>query len=388
MPELRVHELRITSGVPALRQRASSDRPHPARLLGSGPRGSHLSVLRHAGELIGQLLQVLRREPGLSARAPPPHGYALAVDLVEGVLSADPLAIARAISMVEDGAVGLEELSAGLFSKTGAAYTVGLTGAPGVGKSTLAGELVRVARDRERSVAVLAIDPTSPFTGGALLGDRLRMQAHATDPKVFIRSMATRGHLGGMALAAPEAVRILDASGRDLVIVETVGVGQAEVDVAAATDTTLVVVSPGWGDAVQVAKAGILEIADVFVVNKADREGAETAIRDLEQMLRMGEELEWTPPVVKTAAASSEGVEDLWDAIQAHREYLEASDGLERRRRERLLREVETLAIEGVRDRARQVLEDDRALVDDLLARRTDPYRAAAILAERLSGAR
>jgi len=310
------------------------------------------------------------------------------VDLVEGVLSADPLAIARAISMVEDGAVGLEELSAGLFSKTGAAYTVGLTGAPGVGKSTLAGELVRVARDRERSVAVLAIDPTSPFTGGALLGDRLRMQAHATDPKVFIRSMATRGHLGGMALAAPEAVRILDASGRDLVIVETVGVGQAEVDVAAATDTTLVVVSPGWGDAVQVAKAGILEIADVFVVNKADREGAETAIRDLEQMLRMGEELEWTPPVVKTAAASSEGVEDLWDAIQAHREYLEASDGLERRRRERLLREVETLAIEGVRDRARQVLEDDRALVDDLLARRTDPYRAAAILAERLSGAR
>lgn len=308
------------------------------------------------------------------------------MDLLKGVLRADALAIARAISMVEDGADGLEELSAGLFPHTGGAYTVGLTGAPGVGKSTLAGELVRVARDRDRSVAVLAIDPTSPFTGGALLGDRLRMQAHATDPEVFIRSMATRGHLGGMALAAPEAVRILDASGRALVIVETVGVGQAEVDVAAATDTTLVVVSPGWGDAVQVAKAGILEIADVFVVNKADREGADTAVRDLEQMLRMGPELDWTPPVVKTAAASSEGVVELSDAIDEHRAHLEASGSLDRLRRERLLREVETLALEGTRDRARRVLADDRPLVDDLLARRTDPYRAAAILAERLSG--
>ena len=213
----------------------------------------------------------------------------------------------------------------------------------------------------------------------------MRMQAHATDPNVFIRSMATRGHLGGMALAAPEAVRILDASGRDLVIVETVGVGQAEVDVAAATDTTLVVVSPGWGDAVQVAKAGILEIADVFVVNKADREGADTAVRDLQQMLRMGPELEWTPPVVKTAATSSEGVEELWDAIGEHRAHLEATNSLERRRRERLLHEVETLAIEGTRDRARKILADDRQLVDDLLARRTDPYRAAAILGKRLS---
>ena len=190
--------------------------------------------------------------------------------------------------MVEDGAHGLEELSAGLFPHTGAAYTIGLTGSPGVGKSTLAAGLVRVARSRDQAVSVLAIDPTSPFTGGALLGDRIRMQDHATDPGVFIRSMATRGHLGGMALAAPEAVRILDAAGSDLVLVETVGVGQAEVEVAAATDTTLVVVAPGWGDAVQVAKAGILEIADVFVVNKADREGAAEAVRDLEAMIRMG----------------------------------------------------------------------------------------------------
>jgi LAO/AO transport system kinase len=202
------------------------------------------------------------------------------VELADGVLAGDPRAVARAISMVEDGAEGLEELSAALFGRTGHAYTLGLTGAPGVGKSTLAAELVTAGRERGLRVAVLAIDPTSPFTGGALLGDRLRMQAHATDPGVFIRSMATRGHLGGMALAAPEAVRILDASGTELVIVETVGVGQAEVDVAAATDTTLVVVSPGWGDAIQVAKAGVLEIADVFVVNKADREGAEAAARE------------------------------------------------------------------------------------------------------------
>ena len=210
------------------------------------------------------------------------------MSLTDDVLAGDARAIALAISMVEDGAEGLDELSAGLFGHTGRASTIGLTGSPGVGKSTIAGELVGAARARDVSVAVLAIDPTSPLSGGALLGDRLRMQAHATDPGVFIRSMATRGHLGGMALAAPEAIRVLDASGRDLVIVETVGVGQAEVDVAAATDTTVVVVSPGWGDAVQVAKAGILEIADIFVVNKADREGADVAVRDLQQMLRMG----------------------------------------------------------------------------------------------------
>ncbi len=309
------------------------------------------------------------------------------VDLVEGVLEGDPRAVARAISMVEDGADGLEELSAGLFPHTGRAYTIGLTGSPGVGKSTLAGELVREARERGRSVAVLAIDPTSPFTGGALLGDRVRMQVHATDPGVFIRSMATRGHLGGMALAAPEGVRILDASGRDLVIVETVGVGQAEVDVAAATDTTLVVVAPGWGDAVQVAKAGILEIADVFVVNKADAEGAEAAARDLEQMVRMGADRPWTPPVVRAAASKGEGSDDVWDAIAAHRAHLEGTGALDELRRRRLVREVESLASERLRERVRLLAEGDAALAGDLLARRTDPYRAAAILMERVSSA-
>ena len=304
------------------------------------------------------------------------------MDLVDGVLSGDPRAVARAISMVEDGDAGLEELSAGVFPHTGRASTIGLTGSPGVGKSTLAGELVRVARERGMSVAVLAIDPTSPFTGGALLGDRLRMQAHATDPDVFIRSMATRGHLGGMALAAPEAVRILDASGRDLVIVETVGVGQAEVEVAAATDTTLVVVAPGWGDHVQVAKAGILEIADVFVVNKADRDGAEASVRDLQQMIRMGSEQAWAPPVVMTSAVEGEGISELWEAVDAHRQHLEETGALERGRRARLLREVESLTAERLRGAIRELLDADVSLVDDLAERRIDPYRAAAILME------
>jgi LAO/AO transport system kinase len=310
------------------------------------------------------------------------------VDLVEGVLAGDRRAVARAISMVEDGAEGLAELSSGLFEHTGRASTIGLTGSPGVGKSTLAGELVRLARRRQLSVAVLAIDPTSPFTGGALLGDRLRMQEHATDPGVFIRSMATRGHLGGMALAAPEAVRILDASGKDLVMVETVGVGQAEVDVAAATDTTLVVVSPGWGDAVQVAKAGILEIADVFVVNKSDREGADAAARDLEQMIRMGSPGEWTPPVVRASAQRSEGMGELWEAMARHRAHLEETGQLEQKRRGRLLREVEGLAGERVRGGVRDALARDPELADEVAARTTDPYRAADILIERLSRAR
>ncbi len=307
------------------------------------------------------------------------------MSLIDDVLAGDARAIARAISMVEDGGEGLEELSAGLFGHTGSAYTVGLTGSPGVGKSTIVGAIVGTARARGRSVAVLAIDPTSPLSGGALLGDRLRMQAHATDPSVFIRSMATRGHLGGMALATPEAIRVLDAAGRDLVLVETVGVGQAEVDVAAATDTTVVVVSPGWGDAVQVAKAGILEIADVFVVNKADREGADSAARDLQQMLRMGPELPWTPPVVSTTATVGEGIADLWDAIESHRAHLESTGELARGRAGRLLAEVESLALEGLRGRAHELLAPEGPLARDLVERRTDPYRTAAILEGRIT---
>src|SRR5206468_11876931 len=232
------------------------------------------------------------------------------------------------ISLVEDGRPELETLSAGIYAATGRATTIGITGAPGVGKSTLAAALVSAARAHERRVAVLAVDPTSPYTGGALLGDRVRMQEHATDPDVFIRSMATRGHLGGMALAAPEGVRILDAAGYDLIMVETVGVGQAEVDVAAATDTTIVVLAPGLGDAVQMAKAGILEVADVFVVNKADRDGAGEVMRELRQMLHLGPARDLDPPVLRTAASVGDGVDAVWSAIEEHRAHVEASGAL------------------------------------------------------------
>jgi GTPase len=302
--------------------------------------------------------------------------------LAERILAGDPRAVARALSMVEDGDPDLPELSATLYPHTGQAYTVGLTGSPGVGKSSLAGALLGAARAREIPTAVLAVDPTSPFSGGALLGDRLRMQEHATDPGVFIRSMATRGHLGGIALAAPEALRILDASGARFIVVETVGVGQAEVDVATATDTTVVVVAPGWGDAVQVAKAGILEIADLFAVNKADREGANEALRDLEAMIRMGPRADWTPPVVRTSTVDGSGVDELYEAIASHRAHLEQTGALADRRRARQLHEVQRMAAESFRQRIASTAADE-ALADDLFARRIDPYEAAATLVER-----
>ncbi len=304
-------------------------------------------------------------------------------ELVEGVLASDRRAVARAISLVEDGRDELEPLSAGIYARTGRASTVGLTGAPGVGKSSLATGLVADARTRGLRVAVLAVDPTSPYTGGALLGDRVRMQEHATDPNVFIRSMATRGHLGGMALAAPEAVRILDAAGYDVVIVETVGVGQAEVEVAAATDTAVVVLAPGLGDAVQMAKAGILEVADVFAVNKADREGAGDVVREIRQMLHLGAAREWDPPIVSTTATSNDGVAALADAVKSHRAWLVDSGELGLKRRARLVAEVESLAAERFKRSAAAALENDTALVTDVGERRLDPYRAAAMLVER-----
>ena len=309
-------------------------------------------------------------------------------ELVAGVLAGDRRAVARAISLVEDGRPELEALSAGIYPSTGRAMTVGITGAPGVGKSTLAAALVGAARAHELRVAVLAIDPTSPYTGGALLGDRVRMQEHATDPGVFIRSMATRGHLGGMALAAPEGVRILDAAGYELVMVETVGVGQAEVDVAAATDTTLVVLAPGLGDAVQMAKAGILEVADVFVVNKADRDGAGEVARELRQMLHLGAPRpshEPDPPVLTVAASRGEGVDDVWAAIGDHGDRTAASGARDAKRRARLLAEVESLAAERFRVAAAAALEADDDLATDLAERRVDPYGAAAALARRAS---
>ena len=307
--------------------------------------------------------------------------------LAEQVVAGDRRSIARAISLVERGDPGLPELTQRLFPATGRAHTVGLTGSPGVGKSSLTARLVEHARSLGLGVAVLAVDPTSPFSGGALLGDRLRMQAHATDPEVFIRSMATRGHLGGMALAAPEAIRVLDAAGKDVVFVETVGVGQAEVEIATQTDTTLVVVSPGWGDAVQVSKAGILEIADVFVVNKADREGAGEAARDLGIMLGMGAPVDWKPPIVQTSTLDGKGIEELWGAIKRHRAHLAESGRLEARRRARLLGEVRGIVAGWLEERVGALLEGSAGeeLADDLAARRTDPYSAASALEKRLS---
>jgi LAO/AO transport system kinase len=310
-------------------------------------------------------------------------------EIVSHVVAGDRRAIARAISMVEDGADGLAQLSAGLYEHSGHAYTIGLTGAPGVGKSSLVEQLVRSARVKEQSVAVLAIDPTSPFTGGALLGDRLRMQSHATDEHVFIRSMATRGHLGGLALAAPEAVRVLDAAGFDLVIVETVGVGQVEVDVATATDTTLVVVQPGMGDSIQAAKAGILEIADVFVVNKADREGADRTVASIEAMLSL-ESFEggrWRPPIVKTEATTGKGISELVDAIARFREHTAPTLG-ERRRARAEFRVRELLAHRFVQHVEQGVLEagEFETLMDRIAARETDPYSVVDSIMKRSLG--
>ena len=306
--------------------------------------------------------------------------------LIERALQGERRAIARLISLVEDGGPDLSVAMRQLYPRTGNAYTIGITGAPGAGKSTLTEQVVGRARREKLKVGVLAIDPSSPFSGGALLGDRVRMQSHATDPDVFIRSMATRGHLGGISLATPEAVRVLDAVGKDIVVIETVGVGQAEVEITDACDTTLVVVNPGWGDAVQAAKAGLMEIADVFVVNKAERPGAKDAVRELKQMLDMSE-ADWRPEVVETVATKGEGIEDLWAAIEKHRAYQDEKGLLEARRRRRVEREIREIVAERFRARVEAEAGDLLAgLADEVTARKLDPYSAADKLVAHLAG--
>ncbi|MGH2807486.1 MAG: methylmalonyl Co-A mutase-associated GTPase MeaB [Actinomycetota bacterium] len=297
--------------------------------------------------------------------------------LIERALAGERRAVARLISLVEDGGADLGAVMEAVYPHTGNSYSVGITGAPGSGKSTLTERVVARARKDGHKVGVLAVDPSSPFSGGALLGDRVRMQSHAMDPEVFIRSMATRGHLGGISLATPEAVRVLEAAGKDVVIIETVGVGQAEVEITDACDTTLVVVNPGWGDAVQTAKAGLMEIAEVFVVNKADRPGAKDSVRELRQMLEMSD-AEWKPPIVETIATKGEGIDDLWAAVEKHRAWQEEKGLLEARRRRRVEREIREI----VAERFRRKVDTDAAellhsLTDDVLARRIDPYAAA-----------
>ena len=289
------------------------------------------------------------------------------------------------LSLVEQGGEGARDVGRLAYPLGGQAYTVGLTGAPGAGKSTLTSQLIALLRRSGQDVAVLAVDPSSPFSGGAILGDRVRMQDHATDPGVFIRSMATRGHLGGLALAAPEMIRVLDAVGKPWVLVETVGVGQVEVEIAGQADTSVVVVNPGWGDAVQANKAGLLEIGDVFVINKADRIGVAETRRDLEQMLELSALTDWRPPIVATVASRDEGTADMWDAVLAHRDHLTSTGQLEERRERRLAHELEEIVVHRLEERARSLLRgatyDD--LYADVLARRTDPWSAS----ERLLGA-
>jgi LAO/AO transport system kinase len=290
------------------------------------------------------------------------------------------------LSLIEQGGEPARQVGQLAFGPSAAVeQVVGITGAPGAGKSTLTDGLIGAARAEGGTVGVLAIDPSSPYSGGAILGDRIRMQGHAVDDGVFIRSMATRGHQGGLALAAPEAIRVLAAVGMGLVLVETVGVGQVEVEIAGAADTTLVVVTPGWGDAIQASKAGLLEVADIFVVNKADRDGAAETRRDLENMLDLNPVMsEWRPPIVLTAAAAAaaEGIDALWAVIGDHRAYLAGSGELERRRERRLVAEMRRVLVHLLEREVRGLDggEHFEAVKADLLARRLDPYQAATRL--------
>jgi LAO/AO transport system kinase len=323
--------------------------------------------------------------------------------LLYAAQAGDRVALARLLSYVERGGEQSRQLAHLAYRAAGRAYTVGLTGAPGSGKSTLTDRLIGAVRekgfptdgsstdgggeggtdagsaDTAHQVAVLAIDPSSPFTGGAILGDRIRMQDHALDDGVFIRSMATRGHLGGLAVAVPDAVRVLSAVGLPVVLVETVGVGQVEVDVASATDTTVVVVNPGWGDAIQANKAGLLEIADLFVINKADRDGVRETRRDLEGMLDLTAPGDWRPPIVETVASTGEGIDSLWTAIADHRAYLDASGLLDKLRRERLEREFHQILVARLE---RKILDlhgssGYAGVIESLASGELDPYDAA-----------
>lgn len=294
-------------------------------------------------------------------------------------MAGDRAALARLLSLVERGGEAARSVAASVFGRGSGAYTVGVTGAPGAGKSTLTNALLGQMRADGQRVGVLACDPSSPFTGGAILGDRIRMGDHALDPGVFIRSLATRGHLGGLALAVPEAVRLLDAVGMGWVIVETVGVGQVEVDVAAATDTTVVVVNPGWGDQVQANKAGLMEVADLFVINKADRPGAAQTAKSVRSMLAMtAGEGGWVPPVLTVTATSGEGITELWQALGEHRSHLEASGQLAQRRAERRRAELQSVLMARLRQRAAELLDDEADATEEAVAAgRLDPYEAA-----------
>jgi len=308
--------------------------------------------------------------------------------LIDAAAAGDRAAVARLLSLVERGGEAARYVGRLAYPLGGRAYSIGITGAPGSGKSTLTNGLVEVVRKSGCEVGVLAIDPSSPFTGGAILGDRVRMQDHALDPGVYIRSMATRGHLGGLALATPQAIRVLDAAGLPLVFVETVGVGQVEVEVAGAADTVVVVVNPGWGDAVQANKAGLLEVADIFVINKADRPGAQQARQDLQQALDYATRDRHRPPIIETVAVSGDGLAEMWQAITDHRGLLESTGELAQRRAQRIDEELRQIVARRLEQRADELCRGDgfAGLRRAVLDREIDPYSAADDILRRSGG--
>ena len=299
--------------------------------------------------------------------------------LVEGVRAGDRRALARAISLVENSDPLAYEIVHDLYPETGRAYTVGVTGPPGVGKSTLVAALIRHVRESGRTVGVISVDPSSPFSKGALLGDRIRLSDHFLDPDVFIRSMGTRGHLGGLAETTLQAILMLDAAGKDVVFVETVGAGQSEVEVIGTADTIVLVLMPGSGDSVQALKAGIMEIPDVIAVNKMDHPAAKTMMNEVRSILSLDRERAWRPPIMLTEAARGENVPELWAKVDEHRTYLEAEGLLEERRRENLAREVFAVASGRAKTHLEQAVEGDpelRRLLDEVQARALDPLTA------------
>ncbi|MFA4647818.1 methylmalonyl Co-A mutase-associated GTPase MeaB [Pyrococcus kukulkanii] len=304
-------------------------------------------------------------------------------ELIERLKKGDRKAVARLITLVENEEGKAREIVKRIYPLTGNAYIVGITGPPGAGKSSLLDKLIREARREGLIVGVIAVDPTSPFTGGALLGDRIRMQRHATDPGVFIRSMATRGSLGGLAKATNDAIKVLDAYGCDVIFVETVGVGQVEVDIVKTADTVVLVTVPGLGDDVQAIKAGLMEIADILVINKADREGADATYFELSLTLdfeaEKWERLGWRPPIIETIATTGKGVKELWEKIKEHKKYLESSGRLEEKRRFRIEEEIKTIASGIIASKVEASIKEGELedLIREVLAKRIDPYTAA-----------